>query len=133
VQASSPPITDRLRPFDPLTEEDLGPSPDWSGCFQNPGSLHGRVVFRSLPEPPETIVDTKHSPMFVSLVENDLYQEIRDEVRARCPKAHVKINWHVAECQWCGARSVRPGLVVRVRRREEGLVVEREYSLEGVS
>jgi hypothetical protein len=59
----------------------------------------------------------------------DVALHVRDELRERFGKTAVgAVMVHVAECQSCGVRDSRYGVIVRVSLGD-GLVLEREYGV----
>lgn len=77
--------------------------------------------------------DGKHRPFFRSgdggLDPPDVALHVRDELRARFGKKAVgAVMVHIMECQSCGVRDSRYGVIVRVGLGD-GLVLEREYGV----
>jgi hypothetical protein len=101
--------------FVPLTEEDLGP------CTEPRGAAGHAVSFRTA---------AKRELDGVGVVVTVAAQQRVTAVRqalARAGLGRGRVAWHVAECHNCGARRVRPSIVVRMALGGPGAVIEREY------
>lgn len=103
--------------FVPLVEDDLGP------CTEPRGEGGHAASFR---------VATKDELQDQGVVVAEAAQRRVTLVRQALDRGGLgrgRVVWHVAECHNCGARRIRPAVVVRRSIGGPGVVVEREYGV----
>lgn len=104
-------------PFRPLDEDDL------DACTEPRGVAGHAASFRTL-----NGEELRRASGFAVPSELLLRVTAARQALDQAGLGRGRVTWHVAECERCRARAVRPGLVVR-RALGGGVTVEREYGV----